>query len=142
MRQELAKDNVFVTTVCPGLIRTGSPRNAWFTGQHRKEYAWLTLSDSLPLTSMSAARGARRIVLAAQRGEAEVILSVQAKLATKLHGLFPGMAAEAGALVNRLLPSDGGIGMERKQGRQSQSVVAPSLLTALTERAAAQNNEV
>ena len=142
MRQELAKDNVFVTTVCPGLIRTGSPRNAWFKGQHRKEYAWFALSDSLPLTSMSAVRGARRIVLAAQHGEAEVILSVQAKLATKLHGLFPGMTAEAGAWVNRLLPSANGIGAQRRQGAQSQSALAPSPLTALTERAAAENNEM
>jgi NAD(P)-dependent dehydrogenase (short-subunit alcohol dehydrogenase family) len=142
MRQELAKDNVFVTTVCPGLIRTGSPRNAWFKGQHRKEYAWFTLSDSLPLTSMSAARGARRIVLAAQRGEAEVILSIQAKLATKIHGLFPGMTAEAGALVNRLLPGADGIGTQRRKGRESRSALAPSVLTTLTERAAVENNEL
>jgi len=37
---ELAKDNIRVTTVCPGLMRTGSPRNADFAGQHRKEYTW------------------------------------------------------------------------------------------------------
>ena len=35
MRAELAKDGIYVTTVCPGLMRTGSPRNALFKGQHR-----------------------------------------------------------------------------------------------------------
>ena len=30
LRSELAKDNVMVTTVCPGLMRTGSPDNAFF----------------------------------------------------------------------------------------------------------------
>ena len=33
MRGELAKDNIFVTTVCPGLMRTGSHINAIFKGQ-------------------------------------------------------------------------------------------------------------
>jgi NAD(P)-dependent dehydrogenase (short-subunit alcohol dehydrogenase family) len=142
MRAEVAKDNVFVTTVCPGLIRTGSPRNAWFKGQHRKEHAWFALADSLPVLSMDAARGARRVVLAAQRGEAEVILGAPAKVATMLHGLLPGTAAEVGAVVNRLLPGPGGIGTERRPGRQSRSFAAPSALTALTERAAAENNEL
>jgi hypothetical protein len=91
---------------------------------------------------MNAARGARRVVLATQRGEAEVILSVQAKLATKLHGLFPGLTTDTGALVNRLLPAPGGVGTERRQGRESQSWAAPSALTALTERAAAENNQM
>ena len=35
LRAELAKDGVVVTTICPGLMRTGSPRNAMFKGQHR-----------------------------------------------------------------------------------------------------------
>ncbi|MEJ7617506.1 MAG: SDR family oxidoreductase, partial [Pyrinomonadaceae bacterium] len=52
LRTELAKDGIVVTTVSPGLIRTGSPRNATFKGQHREEYAWFSIGDSLPLTSM------------------------------------------------------------------------------------------
>src|SRR5918996_175858 len=36
MRTELAKDGIYVTTVCPGLMRTGSHFNALFKGQHRK----------------------------------------------------------------------------------------------------------
>jgi hypothetical protein len=52
------------------------------------------------------------------------------------------MTAEAGAIVNRMLPGAGGIGTERRRGRQSRSFAAPSLLTALTERAAAETNEI
>ena len=48
LHAELAKDGIVVTTVCPGLMRTGSPRNATFKGQNRAEYAWFAVSDSLP----------------------------------------------------------------------------------------------
>ncbi|MGI8747587.1 MAG: SDR family NAD(P)-dependent oxidoreductase, partial [Deinococcus sp.] len=63
-RAELRREGVTLTTVCPGLMRTGSPRNAMFKGQHRDEYAWFSIADSLPLTSMSADRAARRILRA------------------------------------------------------------------------------
>ncbi len=39
LRAELAKDGIVVTTVSPGLMRTGSPRKVFFKGQHRAEYA-------------------------------------------------------------------------------------------------------
>src|SRR5204863_2590958 len=78
LRAELAKDGIVVTTVCPGLMRTGSPRNAQFKGQHRAEYAWFTLSDSMPFFSQSAERAARQILSACRHGEAEVVLSLPA----------------------------------------------------------------
>ena len=142
LRAELKTDNVYVTTVCPGLIRTGSPRNATFKGQHRAEYAWFSVSDSLPLTSMDAARGARRVVLACQRGEAEVILSIQAKLAARFHGMFPGLSTELLSGVNSLLPGPGGIGTERAKGFESESAISRSFLTAPSRRAAEENNEL
>jgi short-subunit dehydrogenase len=40
LRAELCQDGIYVTTVIPGLMRTGSPRNAIFKGQHRAEHAW------------------------------------------------------------------------------------------------------
>ena len=142
LRAELAKDGVVVTTVCPGLMRTGSPRNATFKGRHREEYAWFTISDSLPVTSMQAERAARQIIAACRRGEAEVILTTQAVLAIKFHQLFPELSADLRAFANSLLPGPGGIGTRRAKGKDSQSPLAPSLLTALTERAAERNNEV
>ena len=142
MRAELAKDGIVVTTVCPGLMRTGSPRNADFKGQHRAEYAWFSISDSLPVTSMQAERAARQIIDACRRGDAEVILTVQAVLAVKFHNLFPELSAELMSLFNRLLPAPGGIGKRRAKGRESQSALSPSVLTALSEKAAARNNEL
>src|SRR5205814_10072215 len=61
LRSEAIKDNIYVTTVCPGLMRTGNPRNATFKGQHRAEYAWFSISDALPLLSMSAEWAATQI---------------------------------------------------------------------------------
>src|SRR5437660_2651148 len=101
LRAELAKDNVLVTTVFPGLMRTGSPRNATFKGRHRAEYAWFAISDALPVTSIRAGRAARQIVEACRYGEAEVVLSVQAKLAVTFHDLFPGLTADINGLFNR-----------------------------------------
>lgn len=69
LRSELEKDGIYVTTVCPGLMRTGSPPNAFFKGKHREEYAWFAISDSLPLLSISARRAAARIVRACRYGD-------------------------------------------------------------------------
>jgi hypothetical protein len=123
-------------------MRTGSPVNATFKGQHRAEYAWFTISDSLPVTSMAAERAARQIIRACKRGDAEVILSIQAKVAALFHGMFPGLTADMLGVVNRLLPGPGGIGEAGARGYESESDLAPSWLTALSDRAAMQNNEI
>lgn len=141
LRAELQKDNVAVTTVCPGLMRTGSPRNATFKGQHRAEYAWFSISNALPVTSIQAERAARQIVAATKRGQAELIISTQAVMAVKFHALFPEATADILALANRLLPGPGGIGRNRAKGKESESAVAPSILTTLSDRAAQRNNE-
>jgi len=142
LRAELGKDGIVVTTVCPGLVRTGSPRNATFKGQHRAEYAWFSISDSFPATSMKAERAARQIIAACRRGEAEVILSLQAVLAVKFHQLFPELSSDLLQLANRLLPAPGGIGKKRAKGKDSESEFSPSLLTTLGDKAALRNNEM
>lgn len=142
LRAELEKDGIYVTTVCPGLMRTGSPRNAMFKGQHRKEYAWFAISDSLPLASMSARTAARRILRACRYGEAEVMLNLPARLAATIHGIFPGMTSELNALIHGMLPDPGGIGAARLPGKASESEWAPSKLTMPTENAAWENNQV
>lgn len=141
MRAELAKDGIAVTTVCPGLMRTGSPRHAFFKGKHQEEYTWFSVSDSLPGISMSAERAARQIIAATKRGDAEVVLSVPAQAATLFHGVFPGLTADMLGLVNRLLPGPGGIGADKKEGKDSD-LLAPPWMTALSDRAAWRNNEM
>jgi NAD(P)-dependent dehydrogenase (short-subunit alcohol dehydrogenase family) len=142
LRAELAPDGILVTTICPGLMRTGSPRNATFKGRHRQEYAWFSIGDSLPLVSMSAQRASRQILRACQRGDAEVVLSLLAKIAAGLQALSPNLAAELTTIAQRLLPSHGGLMTQSAKGHQSQSWLSPSMLTALGERAAAGNNEL
>ena len=138
---ELAKDGVVVTTACPGLMRTGSPRHAWFKGRHRAEYVWFSISDSLPLLSINARQAARRIVNACREGRAEVMVSWVSRIASSVHGLLPGATADVLGLVNRLLPGSGGAGTTAVEGAESGSSLSPSLLTLLTERAALRNNE-
>lgn len=142
LRAELAKDGIVVTTVCPFLMRTGSPRNASFKSQHRAEYAWFAISDSIPGVAMDAERAARKIINACRYGDAEVVLSLPGKLAALVHGVAPGLVSDINGLVNRFLPAPGGIGTQSALGSESESSSAPSPLTELTERAARQNNEM
>ena len=142
LRAELIGAGIIVTTVCPGLMRTGSPRNATFKGHHRAEYAWFSISDALPIASMDATRAARQILAACKRGDAEIVLSIPAKLARVTHALFPRPIAGLLGLVNRLLPGPGGIGTRGARGADSESAISPSVLTALGDRAAARNNEL
>jgi short-subunit dehydrogenase len=142
LRTELAKDGILVTTICPSLMRTGSPRNATFKGQHRKEYAWFSIGDSLPLVSMKAESAARQILRACQHGEREVLLRNPTNLGIALQAMLPGATQKALTLVDRLLPAMGGIGERAAKGYESESAWSPSVLTTLTERAAERNNEM
>jgi short-subunit dehydrogenase len=142
LRAELLKDGIRVTTVCPGLMRSGSARNAEFKGQHRAEYALFSLSSASPLTSMKVERAARQIVTACKRGEAELTLSIQAQIAVLFQGLFPGTTADLMGLINHLLPGPGGIGENKAKGKDSSSFISPSILTVLNDKAALRNNEV
>lgn len=140
LRAELAKAGITVTTVVPGLMRTGSPVNALFKGEHAKEFAWFSVGDATPVTAMDARRAARRIVEATRRGEAEVTLTWQAKLLRLTHDLFPGMTADLMGLVNRLLP-EGSPASGTARGMELATPISPSPLTAMMNRAAKENNE-
>lgn len=140
LRPELARDGISVTTIVPGLMRTGSPTNAFFKGKQELEYTWFSLGDATPATAMSARRAARRIVLATRRGEAEVTLTWQAKLLRLAHGIAPGMVTDVFGMVNRLLPdADGATGSAR--GMELATPLSPSPVTAMMNRAARRNNE-
>lgn len=139
---ELAKDGISVTTVCPGLMRTGSSHRASFKSRHRSEHAWFALGGATPLTSMSARRAARQIVDASARGSSLVVLTWQAKLLATLHALAPGATLSVLSLVNRWLPAFGGIGQHALEGRYSESRWAPSWVTSLNDRAASELGEL
>jgi NAD(P)-dependent dehydrogenase (short-subunit alcohol dehydrogenase family) len=141
LRSELAADGIVVTTVCPGLMRTGSPRHVSVVGQHEKEYAWFATAASMPLLTWSAPRAARRIVLACQRGEAQVILGLPAKILALLDALAPDLSAQILALSARLLPSAPAGDSAHKTGAESESALTLSPLLALNHRAERAENE-
>src|SRR3569832_542142 len=135
------KDGIKVTTVCPGLMRTGSPRNADFKGKHEFEYAWFSVSDALPLLTVSAEHAARQVVRACKRGDAELVISVPAMVAVLFESLFPEAMSQMLALANRMLPEAGGVGTERRKGRESTSAWSPSWISVFNEEAAERKNE-
>ena len=142
MHAELAKEGIAVTTVCPGFIRTGVVDHVIFKGQHRKEYAWFSISASLPLISTSAEHVASQAIAALRRGDAEAIVPLWTWFSVRLYGLFPGLSATLLGWVNRLLPATGGINTERAFGKDSHSSWSPSWLTYLNQRAALRNNQI
>jgi short-subunit dehydrogenase len=141
MRAELLKDGILVTTVCPGLLRTGSHLNAYFKGKHRQEFAWFSFAATMPLISIDARRAARKIVTAIRHGDAELIITPQAKIATALHGLFPGLVTDVLGIVNRLLPSASEDRMTRRTGRESETFATRSFVQHLGRSAARELNQ-
>jgi len=138
LHAELARHNIIVTTVCPGLMRTGSPVNAMFKGKRPQEYAWFAISDSLPLASIDVRRAARQIINACRAGEADLVITVQAKLAILARHVVPELFADAMVLMNQLLPDPAHAdGDHARPGRENESEWAgpPSPLTTPTYKA-------
>lgn len=140
---ELSRDRIYVTTVCPGLMRTGSHVNAQFKGNRDAEFSWFAVSDSNPLASIDGRRAARQILDACRKGEPHLIVTRQARLATLFADAFPGTTIQLLRLANRLLPNAiDEHGDEARPGWQTSSRWAPSVLTRLSDQAAVENNEL
>ncbi|WP_210486250.1 SDR family NAD(P)-dependent oxidoreductase [Rufibacter aurantiacus] len=140
-RSELIKDGIYVTTINPGLMRTGSARNAFVKGQNEKEYTAFALMDANPLISLAADKAARDIINACRYGKSEVTLGLNAKFISMLHGLFPGTTSDLMGLVNMFLPGPGGVGQEAVRGYESETELTQSPLNAPNQKAARENNE-
>lgn len=142
LRAECARHGIRVTTVVPGLMRTGSHLNAYFKGQNSKEFTWFSMGAAVPVVSIEARRAARKVVDAVKHGENDLVITPQAKLAALLHGIAPGLTADVLSLVNRMLPGPGGIGEERRTGKESENALTRSPLMAAGRSAAQRYNEV
>ncbi len=118
LRAELGRGPVTVTTVVPGLMRTGSHLQARFTGHAEQEFTWFGLGASLPLVSMDAERAARQIIDAVRGRQAEIILTPAGQVVSRVAGVVPGLTSEVLHLVQRLvLPPSGPQGGRRGAGR-------------------------
>jgi NAD(P)-dependent dehydrogenase (short-subunit alcohol dehydrogenase family) len=145
VRAELDPYGIRVTTVVPGLMRTGSPMNAQFKGQHEAEYVWFKLASSIPGVTIGAERAARRILDACRYGDPTLTITPQAKLLAAANVVAPAAVGRAMMLITRLLPPAGGsAGDAVKKGLESEAKTkwTPSLVTKLTDNAAIANNEV
>jgi NAD(P)-dependent dehydrogenase (short-subunit alcohol dehydrogenase family) len=131
LRAELAGTGIRVTTISPGLMRTGTHVNAYYKGHGREEFRWLSLMDGAPVISMDAERAARQIVRAAKRGEAQRILSLPANVLARVHGVAPGLTAGIASLANRVMPSDG-VGSKPTRGTDIEPSMDSRLYRTVT----------
>jgi len=140
-RAELARDNIHVTTVAPGMMRTGSHVNAKFKGKHDNEFAWFAASAGAPLISMNADRAARKILAACRRGQPSLTLTFAARGAILGNALFPNLTGYLMKFVNRILPKAGGEkGNESRAGSEVRRVI-PDWVTRMADKATVRNNE-
>ena len=141
VRIELARDNIQVTTVTPGLMRTGSHLNAKFKGNHDAEFAWFSASAGAPVISMDADRAARKIVAACRRGQPSLTLTFGARGAIVGNALFPNLTGYIMKIVNRFLPDAAGDRGEHSRPGSELSRLTPEWMTRLADRATKNNNE-
>src|SRR6516225_376990 len=141
IRTELARENIHVTTVAPGLMRTGSHVNARFRGKHDSEFAWFAASAGAPLLSMNADRAARKILAACRRGQPSLTLTFAARLQIVANASFPNLTGYAMQLVNRFLPeSSPAEGNLSRAGCEVRRLI-PDWLTRAADKATARHNE-
>ncbi len=141
LHAEVRAKGVRVTTVTPGLLRTGSPKAALVVGRRAEEFRWFNLGDSLPGVSRDAYGAAGRVLRAAETGETELSITPQAALAARTAQLAPALTTQILSLVNRFLPAPD----TRKRAPLPGAMATEKDLTALTglgRKAEEQWNEV
>jgi NAD(P)-dependent dehydrogenase (short-subunit alcohol dehydrogenase family) len=142
MRATLLKDGVYVTTVSPGEMRTGSPPHASFKGDHEAEYAWFATADTLPGTSMNVDRAARMILDACRHGDAELVMPASAWVQAKLHAVTPALSTALAGVLERALPQavteEGDV---RRTGVESDSDRTPAPVRERQARLGGEQNQ-
>ena len=103
LHAELRHKGVRVTTVCPGLMRTGGEAHADYTGQVKKEQRWFTLAARTPVVAASVTHAANRIFHAVAAGRAEITITPQAWIAARIAGQAPATTQYIASLANQFL---------------------------------------
>jgi short-subunit dehydrogenase len=105
LHAELRHKGIRVTTVCPGLMRTGGEDHVNIVGDVEFERRWFSFLATTPVITVSAKYAANRIFHAVAAGRAEITISPQAWLAARIAGTFPETLQYANALTNHhILP--------------------------------------
>lgn len=105
IRADLAADKIYVTTVTPGMMRTGSEVYAKFKGDHAAEYRWFDSSMRIPFASISVQRAARKIVDACASGKPVLVMPFSARLVIAANAMFPNLMAHVMKIFSRALPA-------------------------------------
>jgi NAD(P)-dependent dehydrogenase (short-subunit alcohol dehydrogenase family) len=139
MAEELRARGIRVTTVLPGLMRTGSHLQAWFKGERPAEFALFSLIGGSPITSMSAERAARLILAASARGQSDAVVPLTYRQIARLYALAPNLTIDALAAVNAAMP-----GARTRRATQGKHMQLPTLVkgvAVMNEKAADRNNQ-
>lgn len=140
LHAELRGKGVRVTTVCPGLMRTGAHVQVQFAGDAAKEYRWFAFGAMMPGVSIAARAAARKIYAATVAGKAEITITPQAWLGARLNGLAPGASQAFAAVVNQVvLPAPNG-NKETVSGAELARQ-QPSVLDSWNKRLLHENNQ-
>ncbi|MEU2424979.1 SDR family NAD(P)-dependent oxidoreductase [Streptomyces sp. NPDC007851] len=148
LQEETAGSAVSVTTVHPGLMRTGSHLQAEFGGRPEAEFAWFSALSGMPLLSMDAERAAAKVVRAVERRRTRLVLTPVARAASFAHAVVPSLVTRASGLVARALPmpfdDTAGRAAERSPMRQGHDLeaapAAPAWARALRRAGSALND--
>src|SRR5690606_18894108 len=121
LRAELTGTGVSVTTVVPGLMRTGSHLNALFGGRASQEATWFSLGATLPGVAIDAEHAARSVVRASIRRRPMAVLGLPARVVMWMNGLFPSVTARILGLADRFVLPDpaGSPGRPLERGRSA-----------------------
>jgi NAD(P)-dependent dehydrogenase (short-subunit alcohol dehydrogenase family) len=103
LHAELRHKRIRVTTVCPGLMRTGGETHANYTGQIKKERRWFNLAAKTPVFAASVRYAANKIYNAVAAGRAEITITPQAWLAARVAGIAPSTTQYLASLANQFL---------------------------------------
>jgi short-subunit dehydrogenase len=100
LHAELRHKGIRVTTVCPGLMRTGGENHARFVGDKTGEQRWFMFAAKTPGISVTVEYAADCVYKATMQRRAEITISPQAFLAARFAGVFPETLQYVNALTN------------------------------------------
>jgi NAD(P)-dependent dehydrogenase (short-subunit alcohol dehydrogenase family) len=143
MRAELARDGIQITTVSPGLMRTGSHVHAKFKGDHGAEFGWFSVAAALPLISISGERAGAQILAACRAGRPALTFPLVSRLAIAGNAALPNLTAKVNAFINEFLPKrTDSSGDQLRSGWESQKTSnVPAWETRRVDSAIERNNE-
>jgi len=131
LRAEVRGQGIRVSTITPGLLRTGAHVNAPIKGQHAREFFWFAAGTILPGLSLASEVAAERIARVVEREQAESTLTAGVRAAVIAKAVAPGFMSRLMTLQNRLLPKARDAGTEARRGievvRDSSSTLVKGL---------------